>query len=120
MSVAFIRYKDYMGGEMIDWNIEEMCGYKPKTTYFTDFGIAERLGVKAVKDTYSRAFRAWSKNIEWMTELVMVFNWKIHEHHMLGNEGWIEVYTELFDKAREYVETHFTGDDLAYYYRTTD
>ena len=52
----YIRY-NYMGRELIDWNIEEMCGYKPKTTYYTDFGIAEWFGKKSVRETFDNALK---------------------------------------------------------------
>jgi hypothetical protein len=63
------------------WNIEEMTGYKPRTTFYEDFSIADHFGGPAIRDTYSRAFNAWKNNIEYMTELVMVLNWKIWEHY---------------------------------------
>lgn len=63
------------------WNIEAMTGYKPRTTFYEDFSIADHFGALAVRDTYCRAFNAWQNNIEYMTELVMVLNWKIREHY---------------------------------------
>lgn len=117
--VAFIRY-NYMGGELIDWNIEEMCGYKPITTYYTDFGIAERFGKASIKDTYRRAVKHWGDDIKWMTEIVMVLNWKYHEHSVRDNADLAEFYADLWEEASRYVLEHFEGDDLTYYYRTTD
>jgi len=35
--------------------IFEMIGYEPKTTFWTDFSIADMFGVEGVKDTYNRA-----------------------------------------------------------------
>ena len=37
------------------WNIEEMTGYTPKTTFYEDFSIADAFGISAIKDTYRRA-----------------------------------------------------------------
>lgn len=34
----------------------EMSGYEPKTTFFSDFTIADAFGAKAVQDTFNRAF----------------------------------------------------------------
>ena len=59
------------------WGIESQCGYKPITTFWQDFSIADNFGVKAVKDTYKRAFSEWKTNYKYLTELVMVLNWKI-------------------------------------------
>lgn len=54
-----------------------------------------------------------------MTELVMVLNWKIWEHHR-GNYMLAEIYEELWRKADEWVLDHFDGDDIQYFLRTTD
>ena len=35
--------------------IFEMIGYEPKTTFWSDFSIADVFGVDSVKDTYNRA-----------------------------------------------------------------
>lgn len=64
-------------GSIKTWNIEAVAGYKPRTTFYEDFSIADHFGCPAVRDTYCRAFNAWQNNIEYMTELVMVLNWKI-------------------------------------------
>ena len=45
-----------------DWNPEPMIGYKPQTTFYMDFGIAEQYGTDAVLETYKRVFAWWSKN----------------------------------------------------------
>lgn len=101
------------------WNIEAMTGYKPRTTFYEDFSIADHFGGPAILGTYYRAFNAWQNNIEYMTELVMVLNWKIAEHYT-KNHRLAEMYDELWCKADEYVLDHFDGDDLQYFSRTTD
>lgn len=117
MTAMFIRY-DYMGQPLIDWNIEEMCGYHPISTYYTDFGIAEKFGVDAILDTYNRAMKYWGEDIKWATEIAMVLNWKMWEHD--GNDELCKLYYDLWQKTHEFVNEHFEGDDLMYYYRTTD
>ena len=101
------------------WNIEALTGYKPKTTFYEDFSIADCFGISAIKDTYRRAFSSWKKNHIYLTELVMALNWKIWEWNE-KNEYVARVYNDLWEKAREYAETHLKGDELAYYYSTTD
>ena len=32
------------------WNIEQITGYKPITTFWQDFSIADKFGLDAVKD----------------------------------------------------------------------
>lgn len=117
----YIRYK-FMGRDLIDWNIEEYSynGYKRKTTYYTDFGIAEPFGLDAIRDTYDTAVKHWGNNIEWMTEIVMVLNWKIWEHFHSGHDALARFYDGLWREASQYVREHFSGDDLAYYYEMTD
>lgn len=56
--------------------IFEMIGYEPKTTFWTDFSIADMFGADGVKDTYNRAKESWQDNIEYMAEFAMVLNHK--------------------------------------------
>ncbi len=101
-----------------DWRIEEVTGYKPQTTFYTDFSIADRFGLEAIKDTYKRAM-LWKKDYIYLTELVMVLNWKIWEHYET-NEKYARLYDELWREADEYACYHLKGDELSYFYRTTD
>lgn len=102
-----------------DWNIEAMTGYKPKTTFYMDFSIADNFGVDAIKDTYNRAFTSWKNNVEYLTELVMVLNWKIWEHYG-NNDEYAEIYNTLWGETDLYATENLTGDDLSYFYQTTD
>lgn len=101
------------------WNIEAMCGYKPKTTFYEDFGIAEFYGEDAIKDTYERAMESWKTDVVYLTELVMVLNWKIWEHYET-DERLAKVYNDLWEKADNYALDNLKGDDLSYFFRTTD
>ena len=103
---------------LVDWNIEEMTGYKPKTTFYTDFSIADLCGVRAIKDTYNRAL-IWKNDYEYLTELVMVLNWKIWEHYEKNSE-YARLYNELWEELDLYATEHLKGEELAYFYRTTD
>ena len=58
----------------------EMNGYEPKTTFWSDFSIADMFGTEGVKDTYNRAKEDWQDSIEYMTELAMVLNHKSWQH----------------------------------------
>lgn len=102
-----------------EWNIEAITGYKPITTFYMDFSIADRFGIAAVKDTYKRAFEHWKDNYKYLTELVMVLNWKIWEHHE-RNEALTEAYCDLWDLARYYASDNLKGEELEYYFRNTD
>lgn len=96
-----------------------LMGYECKTTFWEDFSIADRFGDAAIRDTFNRAFRGWKKNTVYLTELVMVLNHKIWQWYQ-QNETRARLYDELWQKAAYYAEANLTGEDLEYYYRTTD
>lgn len=95
-------------------------GYQPQTTFWSDFGIAEPFGEKAVEDTYNRAFREWKNDKVYLTELSMMLNWKLWQHYDKGNEKMARLYDKLWKQTDKYAHTHLKGDDLQYYIRTTD
>lgn len=97
----------------------KLLDYECKTTFWMDFSIADRFGIAAVRDTFRRAFREWKENTVYLTELVMVLNHKIWQHYE-RNERLAEVYNDLWEQASTYAETNLTGEDLDYYFRTTD
>ena len=102
------------------WNVEAITGYKPKTTFYDDFSIADKFGEAAIKDTCNRAYKEWKDYVEYLTELVMVLNWKTWEHHDAGNERYVELYSDLYYAVDDLAREKLTGDDLAYYYNTLD
>lgn len=101
------------------WNIEAITGYKPITTFYEDFSIADRFGANAILDTYKRAFRYWRNDYKYLTELVMVLNWKIHEHYG-SNDRFVNIYNDLWDKTSCWAQENLKDEALQYYYRTTD
>ena len=105
--------------EIPRWNVEEFCGYKPQTTFWHDFSIADAFGAAAVRDTYNRAFEGWKDNVVYLAELVLVLNHKIWQHYR-KREGLAEVYDELWRKTDEYCCDNLKGDDWSYYYEITD
>lgn len=101
------------------WNIEEETGYKPITTFYMDFSTADKFGIEAIIDTYNRAFKEWKNDYKYLTELVMVLNWKIMEHYGTNKEV-AKLYQDLFYELDEYAIEHLKGNELEYYYDTTD
>lgn len=95
-------------------------GYETKTTFWQDFSIADKFGVSAIKDTYRRAFSEWKKNVEYLTELVMVLNWKLWYHYDRGNDGYARLYDKLWKEADAWAKSHLRGEDLEYFYEVTD
>lgn len=104
---------------MTTWNIEAICDYKPITTFWEDFSIAENFGASAIRDTYRRALHNWKGNYKYLTELVMVLNWKIWQWYE-KNEVYGRLYNDLWQKADEYACTNLKGEELSYFYQTTD
>ncbi len=102
------------------WNIEALTGYKPLTTFYEDFSIADRFGAKAIQDTYKRGLKSAAfMGYKELTEFVMVLNWKIHEHYG-RNDAYAELYMKLWEKASDFANEHLEGEEAHYYYRTID
>lgn len=95
-------------------------GYETKTTFWDDFTIADAFGKNAIKDTYRRAFKFWKTDYIYLTELVLVLNWKCWNHYDKGNNDISELYSELFYKAQDYAYNHLKGEELSYFINTTD
>lgn len=104
---------------MKNWNIEELTGYKPITTFYTDFSIADKFGADAIKDTYNRAFKEWKTEIKYITELVMVLNWKSFEHYKTNLE-YSKLYSELYEELDSWCCDNLNEEQLDYYFTTTD
>lgn len=96
-------------------------GYELTTTFWQDFSIADRFGVQAIRDTFNRAFEEWKTNYVYLTELVIVLNWKIWVWYQKnGNceQSWL--YNELWEKADEYAMENLKGEELDFFIRVTD
>ena len=116
---------------MVDWNIEELTGYKPLTDLYRGFGHAEELDlqefrgykIKHVIDYFNEVFdtlaKDMNKNYKEFTEFVMVLNWKIWEHEDTA-AVLAEVYYGLWAKADKYAQDHMNEEELHYFYKTTD
>lgn len=96
-----------------------MYDYEFKTTFWTDFTIADKFGINAIEDTFKRAFIDCKYNYIYLTELVLVMNWKMWE--------WSEkdikisrVYQNLWTKADNYALDTLKGDEMTYFYQQTD
>lgn len=101
------------------WNIESETGYKPRTTFWQDFSIADAFGGDAVTDTFHRAFNEWKDNCVYITELVMVLNHKIAQWYEKNME-LAKLYDKYYHAAACYAEDNLKGTKLQYYYRVTD
>ena len=102
-----------------NWTIEEETGYKPKTTFYTDFSMAVKFGLSAIQNTYTRAFAEWKTNYMYITELAMVLNWKCWRWFQV-NDDYSRLYTALFWQLDGWIMDNLKGEELDYYIRITD
>ena len=102
-----------------NWTIEEETGYRPVTTFYQDFSIAEHYGEDAIRDTYARAFNEWKGNREFVTELALVLNWKCWRWYRV-RDNFSALYDELWRRLDTWIMDNLKGEDLDYYIRTTD
>lgn len=101
------------------WNIEAQTGYKPITTFYEDFSIADGFGVDAIKDTYNKAFENWKNDYKYMTELVMVLNWKCWRWYET-NEEYSKLYKDMYEELSSWCLDNFEEHELSYYFNITD
>lgn len=102
-----------------NWAIEEMTGYKPISTFYMDFSIADMVGVDAIKDTYDRIFKEWGHDYKYLTEVAMVLNWKIWRWYG-KNDEYAKIYDKLWRELDQWCIDNLKGEELEYYYKTTD
>lgn len=102
-----------------NWRIEEITGYKPITTFYMDFSIAERYGVKAIQETFDLAFNGWKSDHRYITELCMVLNWKIWRWYE-KNDEFCKLYDKLWRQLDQWCVDNLKDEELEYYYRITD
>ena len=102
-----------------NWNIEELTGYKPLTTLYMDFSIADKFGKNAILSTFNAAKKEYKGRHKYQTELAMVLNWKLWEHYE-NNDELVQIYNKLFTSYNDYLLDNLKGEELSYYIRTTD
>lgn len=94
-------------------------GYELQTTFWSDFSIADRFGLSAIRDTFNRAFREWKEDYEYLTELVLVLNYKIWQYYETRPDI-ASLYDTLWEEASQYAVENLKDDELSYYYDVTD
>ena len=93
--------------------------YEFKTTFWSDFTIADAFGKEAVLDTYNRAFKEWKKDTIYLTELVLVLNWKSWQLFE-NDEELARLYADLYYKTDDYALSTLKDNNLSYYLQTID
>lgn len=104
--------------------------YERKTTYTSDFSIAEWCvpveGMRAIASTLRNALTNWRDSIEFFAEIIIVLNMKSWEHHARGNQNYSQMYSELYLMAKDLYFDWFDKDnkqhdkEMQYYYDYVD
>lgn len=97
-------------------------GYTEQTTFMNDFAIAEQFGIKAVEDTFKRAFDELKDDIKYLTELCLVMNTLCRHFYSKGNKELSELYAGYYHQCMDYAygDGNFSEEDVQYFFRTTD
>lgn len=96
-------------------------GYELQSTFWQDFSVADFFGANAVKDTFNRAFNEWKTNHVYLTELVVVLNWKIWQHYEKNGSCELSMlYNKLWEQADIYARENLKNEELNFFLRITD
>lgn len=113
--------------KIFEYNMKNLSGYERQTTFANDLAIAEwcevRLGEdKAIDATYERVMREWIGNIKYITEFVLVLNFRCNLWYQRGDKELSSRYEKMYYDALGLVRQHFKDDDeqLTYFERTID
>lgn len=107
-----------MGNFNFEGQMAEL-GYEVFTTFWDDFTIADSFGISAIRDTYKRAFEEWKWDYKYLTELVMVLNWKIWYWYKIDKKI-AQCYNDLWMECDEYAYNNLKGEEFDYFVRTLD
>ena len=94
-------------------------GYEIKTTFWSDFTIAEKFGINAIRDTFNNAFRSRKNNTEYVTELACVMSWKSCAWYG-KNDDYCSLYSDYYHDVDSWCMDNLKGKDLEYYLKWTD
>lgn len=100
--------------------LEADTGFRFTTNVWEVFTDAETNDEVDVEQLYRELFRKWHDDVKMVTELSMCMNWKIREHHELGDNHLAELYNDLRMRVHTYAWDVFEWDDATYYFKTTD
>lgn len=96
-----------------------LLDYECQTTFWQDFTIADKFGLKAVKSTYEKARQEWQDDRIYGTELSVVLNHKCWYYYE-RNDTLSKLYSDLWAEYHDYVLDNWKGEDLRYYLQITD
>lgn len=145
---AYVKQHEYdnMRNELVQRNIRDPFSYgawceknfeanlredyERKTTYTSDFSIAEWCvpveGMQAIASTLRNALMNWRDDVEFFAEIIMVLNMKSWEHAARNNNKYGQMYGDLYYLVRDLYFDWFDednkqhGEAMEYYYDYVD
>jgi len=99
--------------------LEKEFDYKFETTFWEEFSISDQYGSDGVIEHYNQVFEQWKDNHKYLTELVLVLNWKIFQWYQVDDDLG-QTYDQLWKETDAYALETLKGDDLHYYLHTLD
>lgn len=121
----YSKMNPFYAGQLAQANFEAAItsmqpDYNIVSTFASDFAIADAFGADAVEDTYERSMASFSEDVFMLTEMSLVLNWAIWRYWELHEQELSIMYDKLWKKLDSYMMSHFTGDELQFYIKTTD
>ena len=90
-----------------------------ESNYWNDFTEVETKWSKAIEELCKQLFEENKSNVKYLTELVLVMNWKIREHYET-DEDTARVYDKLWKELDEYCCENLKWEEARYYFKRTD
>ncbi len=100
-------------------SLERQFDFHFETTFWEEFSIADNYGSEGVREHYNLVFNQWKDNLRFLTELVLVLNWKIYQWYQVDDNLGM-TYDQLWKETDGYALETLKGDDLHYYLSTLD
>lgn len=94
--------------------LERQFDFKFETTFWEEFSIADNYGSDGIVEHYKLVFGQWKDNLRYLTELVLVLNWKIYQWYGVDNTIGL-TYDHLWKMTDGYAMNTLKGDDLHSY-----
>ena len=100
-------------------SLERQFDFHFETTFWEEFSLADNYGSEGVIEHYNLVFNQWKDYLRFLTELVLVLNWKIYQWYQV-DDTLGKTYDELWKRTDQYVLDTSKGDKLHYYLSTLD
>lgn len=99
--------------------LERQFDYKFESSFWEEFSIAEDYGPEGIRKHYDTVFEQYRDNLNFLTELVLVLNWKIYQWYQVDDTLGM-TYDELWKRTDGYAMETLKGDDLHKYLSVLD